>query len=132
MARKNQTKDTGYLYLVQIDNHIVDPSFDLADENGTYVLGPYKLKDTAIKKALEAFREVLPKIYCEHGITADGEHSWGDWDDLPDTEAERDPEDYEYSKESVIELIRKNECQVRIEDSDSNYFDVTISRRKAK
>ena len=125
-------KQAHYTYLVEVENYIVTPEFDIEGANGTTVLGPYNDNTTAISHALEAFKEALPKIYCEHGYGSDGETSWGNWGELPDTEAERDPDEHAYSKESVIELIRKNDCQVRIEDSDGTYFDVTISRRKAK
>ena len=132
MATKKATK-SNKVYVVQVQKYLVEPAFDIGYENDTYILGTYKTLERAQKAACDEVIKVLPSIYCEHayGLNA-GETAWGDWDELPETEAEK-TEDYGYSQEGVIDLIRKAGGEVRIEtEYDDIYFETTISTQRVK
>jgi hypothetical protein len=123
MAQKKATKNKDYVYVVTVDT-----------DGKSHLLGTFQEKERAERVAFIAAREILPDIYCEHAYlsSSDSEECWGDWDDLPETEAER-TEDDDYSKEGVLELIRKAGGQVRIETPhEDEYFETTISQQKVK
>lgn len=124
MAKKNATNNKGYVYVVTVDT-----------DGDSHILGTFQEKERAERVAFIAAREILPEIYCEHAYlsSSDKEECWGNWNDLPETEAKKKEQDMTYSKEGVIELIRKAGGQVRIETPyEDEYFETTISRLKVK
>lgn len=124
MAQKKSTKNAGYVYVVTVDT-----------DGDAYTLGIFQEKERAERVAFIAAKEILQDIYCEHAYFpgSDSEECWGDWNGLPETEAERKEQDRSYSKEGVIELIRKAGGQVRIETPrEDEYFETTISQQKVK
>lgn len=124
MTKKNATKNAGYVYAVTVDT-----------DGKSHLLGTFQEKERAERVAFIAAREILPDIYCEHAYLSgsDSEECWGDWDSLPETEAGKAEQDMAYSKEGVIELIRKAGGQVRIETPhEDEYFETTISQQKVK
>lgn len=124
MTNKKATKNKGYVYVVAVDT-----------DGKSHLLGTFQDKERAERVAFIAAREILPDIYCEHAYLSgsDSEECWGDWNALPETEAEKKEQDMTYSKEGVIELIRKAGGQVRIETPrEDEYFETTISQQKVK
>jgi len=129
MAKK---KDNN-VYVVKLEDYRNDPAFDVNYENGTFIKGTFTSRESAEKAAIAEAEEVIPTIYCEHAYGLEsGESAWGDWDDLPKTEAEK-TEDNAYSQEGVMNLVRKAGGEIRIETQyDDIYFEITIVEQKSK
>ena len=124
MTKKKASKNAGYVYVVTVDT-----------DGETDIIGTFQEKEQAERAAFNAAREMLPNIYCERAdlSSSDRDECWGDWNDLPETETEKVEQDMLYSKEGVIELIRKAGGQVRIETPyEDEYFETAISRQKVK
>ncbi|GEM_PF-5464218 len=129
MAKKNDNK----VYVVKVEDYRNDPAFDVNYENGTFIKGTFTSRESAEKAAIAEAEEVIPTIYCEHAYGLEsGESAWGDWDDLPKTEAEK-TEDNAYSQEGVMNLVRRAGGEIRIETQyDDIYFEITIVEQKSK
>lgn len=129
MAKKKDNK----VYVVKVEDYRNDPAFDVNYENGTFIKGTFTSRESAEKAAIAEAEEVIPTIYCEHAYGLEsGESAWGDWDDLPKTEAEK-TEDNAYSQEGVMNLVRKAGGEIRIETQyDDIYFEITIVEQKSK
>jgi hypothetical protein len=82
-----------------------------------------------VEAAVGEARRKFNQIYCEEGEIGDEELNWGEWEDLPDTEAER-TEDDDYSKEGIIDAIRAAGGSFRVSDADGNFYELTVSEEK--
>ena len=110
---------------------------DYSDEgfNGeTYVLGTYKSLAKAKERACAEVEQVLDEIYCEHAYFEgiDEEFSWGNWDELPETNEEKDEDEANYSQEEILDLVEKAGGQVRIEVNYDNYYEITITEQEVR
>lgn len=94
-----------------------------------FVLGVYASKELAVEAAVGEARSKLNHIYCEEGDIGGEELNWGEWGDLPDTEAER-TEDDDFSKEGIINAIRAAGGTFRVTDADSNFYALTVSEEE--
>lgn len=94
-----------------------------------FVLGVYGSKERAVEDAVGEARSKFNHIYCEKGDIGGEELNWGDWEDLPDTEAERTEAD-DYSKEGVINAIRAAGGSFRVTDADGNYYELKVSEEE--
>ena len=110
------------VYVVKVEDYRNDPAFDVNYENGTFLKGTFTSREDAEKVAIAEAEEAIPTMYCEHAYgLGSGETSWGDWDDLPKTEAD------DYSQEGIMNLVRKAGGEIRIETQyDDIYFKITI------
>lgn len=119
------------VYVVKVEDYRNDPAFDVNEENGTFIKGTFTSRKSAEKAAIAEAEEAIPTMYCEHAYGLEsGETAWGDWDDLPMTEADK-TEDDSYSQEGIMNLVRKAGGEIRIEtQSDGIYFEITIVKKK--
>jgi hypothetical protein len=105
------------------------------NENGAYgcdesfVLGVYAREELAVEAAVGEARSKFNHIYCEEGDIGNDELNWGEWEDLPDTEAER-TEDDDYSKEGILDAIRAAGGSFRVSDADGNFYELTVSEEE--
>ena len=90
-----------------------------------FVLGVYASKDLAVEAAVGEASSKFYNIYCEEGDIGD-ELNWGEWEDLPDTEAER-TEDDAFSKEGVLNAIREAGGNFRVTDAEGNFYALTVT-----
>ena len=93
-----------------------------------FVLGVYASRELAVEAAVGEARSKFPHIYCEEGDIGD-ELNWGEWDDLPDTEAER-TEDDAFSKEGVLNAIREAGGTFRVTDAEGYFYELTVTEEK--
>ncbi|MBR2305784.1 MAG: hypothetical protein IKA48_00985 [Fibrobacter sp.] len=94
-----------------------------------FVLGVYGSKERAVEDAVGEARSKFNHIYCEEGDIGGEELNWGDWENLPDTEAER-TEDDDYSKEGVINAIRAAGGSFRVTDAEANFYELKVSEEE--
>ena len=99
------------------------------DSCEAFVLGVYDSKELAVETSVGEARSKLNHIYCEKGDIGDEELNWGEWEDLPDTEAER-TEDDEFSKEGIINAIRAAGGTFRVTASDGIFYEITVSEEE--
>lgn len=121
-----KTKDKT-VYVVKVEDYRNDPAFDVNYENGTFLKGTFTSRESAEKVAIAEAEAAIPTMYCEHAYGLEsGETAWGDWDDLPITEADK-TEDDTYSQEGIMNLVRKAGGEIRIETQDDCiYFKISI------
>ena len=93
-----------------------------------FVLGVYASKELAVEAAVGEASSKFNHIYCEEGDFGD-ELNWGEWDDLPDTEAER-TEDDDFSKEGIFNAIRAVGGNFRVTDADGNFYELAVSEEE--
>lgn len=115
------------VYVLKVEDYRNDPEFDVSGENGTFIKGTFTSRESAEKVAIAEAEEAIPTMYCEHAYGLEsGETAWGDWDDLPMTEADK-TEDDSYSQEGIMNLVRKAGGEIRIETQyDDIYFEISI------
>lgn len=94
-----------------------------------FVLGVYGSEELAVEAAVGEARSKFNHIYCEEGDIGGEELNWGEWEDLPDTEAER-TEDDDYSKEGIFDAIRAADGTFRVTDGDGNFYELTVSEEE--
>ena len=121
--------DNKKIYVVLVEDHSNE-----GEQGENFVLGAYSNRAAAEKAAIAEMEEIVQWMYCEHAdlSSSDSEECWGNWDDLPETEAEKKEQDMTYSKEGVIELIRKAGGQGRIESDCGPYYEITITEEELK
>ena len=121
--------DNKKVFVVLVEDHSNE-----GETGENFVLGTYATRKDAEKAAIGEMEEIIQWMYCEHayfGVNG-SEESWGDWDELPDTEKEREEAEANYSKEGIIDLIRQAGGQVRIEANRDNYYEITITEEEVK
>ena len=113
------------VYVITV--HENEPGAFGCDES--FVLGVYASEGLAVEAAVGEARSKFNHIYCEEGDIGNEELNWGEWEDLPDTEAER-TEDDDYSKEGIIDAIRAAGGSFRVSDADGDFYELTVSKEE--
>ena len=129
MAKKTSTKKTSKtVYVVTTHEQMDDCSYEGSSSN---VVGVYTSREAAEKVAYGEATEYLEQLYCERAYFGgdDEEYQWGEWDDLPDTEAER-TEDDDFSKEGIFNAIRAVGGNFRVTDADGNFYELAVSEEE--
>lgn len=121
--------DQKKIYVVLVEDHSNE-----GEDGENFVLGAYSNRAAAEKAAIAEMEEIVQWMYCEHAYFkgSDSEESWGNWDELADTEKEREEAEETYSREGISELIRKAGGQVRIESDCGLYYEITITEEELK
>lgn len=94
-----------------------------------FVLGVYASRELAVEAAVGEASSKLCNIYCEEGDIGGEELNWGEWEDLPETEAER-TEDDDFSKEGVLNAIREAGGTFRVTDEERYFYELTVSEEE--
>jgi hypothetical protein len=94
-----------------------------------FLLGVYASEELAVEAAVAEARNKFRHVYCEECEIGDEELNWGEWEDLPDTEAER-TEDNDYSKEGVINAIRAAGGTFRVSVPNGSFYELTVSEEE--
>jgi hypothetical protein len=94
-----------------------------------FLLGVYASEELAVEAAVAEARSKFSHVYCEECEIGDEELNWGEWEDLPNTEAER-TEDDDYSKEGVLNAIRAAGGTFRVSVPNGSFYELTVSEEE--
>jgi hypothetical protein len=100
-----------------------------SDCDDAFLLGVYASEELAVEAAVAEARSKFSHVYCDECEIGDEEFNWGNWQDLPDTEAER-TEDDDYSKEGVINAIRAAGGSFLISVPNGSFYALTVSEEE--
>ena len=94
-----------------------------------FLLGVYGSEELAVEAAVAEARNKFSHVYCGECEIGDEEFNWGEWQDLPDTEAER-TEDDDYSKEGILNAIRAAGGSFRISVPNGSFYELTVTEEE--
>ena len=132
MTKKTSTKKPSKtVYVVTTHEQMDDCSYEGSTAN---VVGVFTSREAAEKVAYGEATEYLEQLYCERAYIGgvEEEYNWGDWDDLPETEEDRDKDEETYSQEKILADLRKGGGRLDLYDAEGNFVKIDIDECKLR